>query len=303
MAPILSANKAAELARATLACAAGCLLTAGCATFSPSAHKDQKPEPGTVSQVMVMWQPQVQMSLDPVHGGTSVPCLAGRLYLFGPDDKVHTAEGTVRVNLYSDDVHGPDGQPFLASYWQLDSAKLKSALRKDTVGWGYTLILPLAKVEPGPSHVHLTVQYQPPKGMPAFTSSGPMVLQPPDAPQPVYHQETFTPGVPQPASAAPQQQQGPPVPPVVPSQGQVPAAPQQAVQQVGYRPGPAGQPASQVIWPWASPPPPGALPGLTSPALVQPALAAPPPVQATPPASGNPWQYRPAGASPGPGTL
>jgi hypothetical protein len=145
MAPILSANKAAELARATLACAAGCLLTAGCATFSPSAHKDQKPEPGTVSQVMVMWQPQVQMSLDPVHGGTSVPCLAGRLYLFGPDDKVHTAEGTVRVNLYSDDVHGPDGQPFLASYWQLDSAKLKSALRKDTVGWGYTLILPLAK--------------------------------------------------------------------------------------------------------------------------------------------------------------
>jgi hypothetical protein len=272
---------------------------AGCATFGPSAHKEQKPEPGTVAQIMAIWQPTVCITLDPIHNGASEPCLAGRLYLFGPDDKARTAEGTVLVSLYNDDVHSPDGQPYLASYWQLDSDKLnKAAFRKDMVGWGYTLILPLAKYDPNANHVHLTVQYQPKKGIPVFTASGPMVLQPPDTPMPVVRQTTFTPGatpVKQSAAAAPAVTQ-----PQQAAVSAVPAVPQQQspIQQTAYKPAPAAQSAPQMVWPWASPPPPGALPGMVQPPGPQPVSAPAPPMQAPPVSSNDPWQYRPAGALP-----
>lgn len=177
----------------TLAACVSC--GAGCATLSSWwGRRPDTPPTGEISRLTAIWEPQVRFASDPLHQGNRVPCLAGRLYLFGADDPFPRAgEGKLLVCLYRDDLRGPDGQPFLASYWEMDCDKLRPFLHKDLIGWGYDLCLPLDKCEPQPLHVHLTVQYQGKKGPPLLISSGPLILQPPESIQVVPQHQLIQP--------------------------------------------------------------------------------------------------------------
>jgi hypothetical protein len=149
-----------------------------------------------VSQAAALWEPKIYVAPDVVHGGAPLPGLAGRVYLFGAQDQLpHAGDGTLTVMLYNDDARGADGQGALQEYWQLTPDKLKLFLRKDIIGWGYTVFLPMSTYNPAQTHVHLMTCYQPKEGTPLYSPSGPIALQGADAARPVVQQATFTPGV------------------------------------------------------------------------------------------------------------
>jgi hypothetical protein len=162
-----------------------CLGGAGCTTLAASLQPGDKPPVGPVQQVTAVWETRIYSTMDPVHGGDTLPCLAGRLFLFGPDGSVPLAgDGELLVRLFSDDVLGPDGQPKELEKWLFHNAQLKLLLHKDIVGWGYTLVLPWATYSPAVTHVHFRVAYQPKGKTPLFCPSGPLTLKHPERPQP-----------------------------------------------------------------------------------------------------------------------
>jgi hypothetical protein len=141
----------------------------------------EKPPTGAPTEVTVLWKPEVCLAADTVNNGTPVPTLAGRMYLFGGAMGSPVAgDGQLEVRLFNEDRAGPDGRPQFLGRWHLDNRGLAAMLSKDTIGWGYTLLLPWVPYDPAIVHVHLTVAYQSPHGgAPLFNQSGPILLHHP----------------------------------------------------------------------------------------------------------------------------
>jgi hypothetical protein len=111
--------------------------------------------------------------------------LTGRLYLFGPQiDYPLAGDGSLIVELYA---ASPPAQPSPTSAaqpsspppaelqrlerWELDKATLHKLLRKDPIGWGYTLFLPWGSYRSDLTQVKLRVCYQPQRGTPLYADS------------------------------------------------------------------------------------------------------------------------------------
>jgi hypothetical protein len=139
---------------------------------------DDKPV-SSVCQVAVTFYPEVVHTPDPVHGGEPIPGLKGRIFLFVPDKTVPVVgDGSLVVDLYNT-TGVPAGKPApRVEQWILDRDTLKKFLRKDAVGWGYTLFLPWATYKPEITHVELRVCYVNAKGMPFYAPGTPVVLRP-----------------------------------------------------------------------------------------------------------------------------
>jgi hypothetical protein len=151
-------------------------LACGCVTLEQTGCKASAPPTGVPCQVVATWQPQVKFAADPVHGGVQAPGLAGRLYLFGPEVGYPMAgDGSVVVDLY-DATCATGGPPVMIEEWQLDSATLKKLLKRDAIGWGYTMFLPWGSFRPDIARVSLRVRYQPLQGAPLFAESAAMTL-------------------------------------------------------------------------------------------------------------------------------
>jgi hypothetical protein len=154
------------------------LAAAGCTTLDTFVGCGDAPPTGAIFQVQAIWNPEVLFTPDPTHGGTPTPGIAGRLYLFG---KVIGAplegDGSVLVALYNED----GDKPKLMEEWQIDAATLHRLLRKDMIGWGYTLFLPWGTYRPDIKRVHLKLSYQPAKGAALYSDSQPMCLRRDDA--------------------------------------------------------------------------------------------------------------------------
>jgi hypothetical protein len=174
-------EKVVSRAAALLAGAALCLTAAGCVTLGgPMLHKVALPPQGPAGEVAVAWEPQVYFVPDFANGGVSRPGLVGRMYLFGPaDGHPVEADGRLRVNLYADDSCG--GPP--KEYWEFPPHVLKTFLRKDTVGWGYTLYLPWYTYSPETTNVRLAVVYTPACGPPLYAPVAPLTVRHPERPQ------------------------------------------------------------------------------------------------------------------------
>ena len=171
-------------------------LAGGCVTLDCLRPADEPPPPGVPCRVVAWWQPHVVFTPDSARQGVSAPGLAGRLYLFGPTiDFPQVGDGGVLVELYDDAVNPPTGK--LLEQWQIDKDTLKRLLKKDAIGWGYTLFLPWGSYRPDITRVHLTCRYEPAKGTPLYADASPLTVE---------HE-------PSPAGAA------------VPAAAQVPAAP------------------------------------------------------------------------------
>ena len=150
-------------------------LSAGCLSLGGEAADGAPPPAGAVHQVVSTWQPHVVYAADPTHGGTPGPGLAGRLYLFGPEIGYPLGgDGSLVIDLY--DASDPARSGVLQERWNFDPQTLKTLLRRDMIGWGYTLFLPWGSYRTDVTRVQLRVRYQPAKGAPIYAECAPLTL-------------------------------------------------------------------------------------------------------------------------------
>jgi hypothetical protein len=149
-------------------------LAGGCVTlFGKELGPNDPPPPGQVFQTLALWQPEVRFAADPTRNGAMIPGLAGRVYLFGPDIAFPvTGDGGMIIDLYDESA----GQPVQLEQWRFDPVTLQRLLRRDIIGWGYTLFLPWSTYKPEISKVHLKLRYDPAHGSPLFAESSAMTL-------------------------------------------------------------------------------------------------------------------------------
>src|SRR6516162_4326766 len=144
-------------------------LIPGCVTTGAGRGRPDTPPEGPVNQVQAAWQNEILVTADVVHQGAPLPGLAGRLYLFGADlGNPVKGNGKVIIDLFDVGQRGPNGQPKMLQRWIFDKDTLNRLLRRDIIGWGYTLFLPWPDYPAALKRVQLKVCYQPEKGTPMF---------------------------------------------------------------------------------------------------------------------------------------
>ena len=151
---------------------------------------DGPPAPGAPCQVSALWDHQIHFTADPTHGGAQIPALGGRIYLWGPEIKYPmTGDGALTVLAYDGAAPpGPDAVPLQA--WQFDPATLHRLLKRDFLGWGYTVPLVWPDLPPALRSVRVKVCYQPANGTPLYSEGEAMTIEfpAPTQPGPVYTQ-------------------------------------------------------------------------------------------------------------------
>jgi hypothetical protein len=139
-------------------------LSAGCASLPWQTWQMD----GVPCQIATTWQSRVMFTPDPTKNGAQTPGLAGRLYLFGPEISYPmTGDGALVIDLYDE----TKGQAVMLERWQFDAETLKRLLKKDMIGWGYTLFLPWGQYTPDITKIRLKARYEPPKRAPLFTEN------------------------------------------------------------------------------------------------------------------------------------
>jgi hypothetical protein len=138
------------------------------------------PPRGEVCQLTAVWNHEIVYAPDPTHGGQITPGLTGRLYLFGEDLKYPLAEeGRIVVDLFDETPLAQGKPPVLLEEWRFDKEGAKQLLRRDTVGWGYTLVLPWGTYRPDILQIRLKLRYDSAKTMPLFCESQPILVNRP----------------------------------------------------------------------------------------------------------------------------
>jgi hypothetical protein len=169
---------------------------------------DEPPPPGQAFQVVAWWQPEVRYAADPTRNGAAIPGLAGRIYLFGQEPcHPFPGDGGFVMDLF--DASG--SQEVQLEEWRFDPDTMKRLLRRDIMGWGYTVFLPWNTYKPEITRVHLKVRYLPLKGSPLFFEGNPMALNGAGATTPLVKHSQATPGYAPPPTTLP-----PPTPGYVP---------------------------------------------------------------------------------------
>jgi hypothetical protein len=161
----------------------GCVNTT--AFLQPSAEKPT----GIPCEVVLACNPEVIFKPDPANRGAPMPGLGGRMYLFGEgSDCPLVGDGCLVVDLY-DDSHPVGSNSVPLEEWRIDRDTLKRLLRRDAVGWGYTLFLPWGTYKPEIKQVQLRLRYEPVNGTPLYAEPCSVVFhQANTASQPVVSQ-------------------------------------------------------------------------------------------------------------------
>ena len=154
------------------------VLLAGCVALDKNPDcPEAPPAAGSPCQVASFWDTRIHLTSDPTRNGAQTPTLAGRVYLWGPQmDLPVTGDGSLAVVAYDGSAPiGPNAVPLQA--WQFDPVTLHRLLRKDMVGWGYTLPLVWPDLPPTLMRVQLRVCYQPANGTPLYSDSPPIAIE------------------------------------------------------------------------------------------------------------------------------
>ncbi|MCC6418980.1 MAG: hypothetical protein IT429_12165, partial [Gemmataceae bacterium] len=157
-----------------------CGLSAGCTTFGSLC--DEPPPVGPVCRAAVWLQSGINTTHDPANGGAALRGLAGRLYLFDSENPRPLAgDGSLIIDLYDDRPLTSGGQPKPLERWQYDKEVLTQLLRKDVVGWGYTLFMPwVNSYRPDINQIHVRICFVPRNGVPIYADSSTVTLMPAD---------------------------------------------------------------------------------------------------------------------------
>ncbi len=159
------------LALGMLFALAGCDTTG--AFLDPDAPRCTEPP----CRINAMWSRGVATAADSQHNGAELHGLAGRVYLFGVDDRTVVCDGELVVGLF-DDTPRPDATgPKELHEWKIDPVTLKRLLKKDAIGWGYTVFLPWPEDKPLLQHIQLKFRFNQKDKAPVFGESGPMTLE------------------------------------------------------------------------------------------------------------------------------
>jgi hypothetical protein len=212
-------------------------LACGCVTMGGTVPDKAKEKPpcGTPCQAVATWQPHVLFAPDPVRMGLSAPGLTGRFYLFGGEqvDCTMVADGKLVVDLY--DLSAGAAKQVLLEKWIFDKDTNKRLVRKDAIGWGFTLFLPWGTYRPDISMVQLKAHFEPEKGTPLYAEAAPLTLIHGQLPL-IGGAPATTPGAVVPTP--PTQGAVPPVPPAQPAAvpAQAPVPPIQPIPITGFAP-------------------------------------------------------------------
>jgi hypothetical protein len=163
--------------------ALGMLALGGCDTTNAFVLSDMPGNSEAPCQVIAWWERSIVVTSDSVNNGKPLPGLAGRIYLF--DQNVGAplvGDGSLVVGLFDDTPHPGVTGPVEVHEWKIDAVTLKRLLRKDVLGWGYTVFLPWPEDKPQFTHLQLKVRYNQPNKAPLFTESGPISLETPPPP-------------------------------------------------------------------------------------------------------------------------
>lgn len=165
-------------ARGTLARATGAgllllsLVLSGCVSM-PMWNENAPPAPVIASSLATIWRPDVRFESNPFQGGVPFPGLAGRVLLYSGESGVPVvSDGAMDVELW-DASAKPE---VLMEMWKFDKDTLKRSLKKDVIGWGYTVFLPWTTYRQDITKVHLRVTYKQAKSNDIFSHDSPMAL-------------------------------------------------------------------------------------------------------------------------------
>jgi hypothetical protein len=140
-------------------------LLCGCVSSPKVGAKKTKVDPNQPVQLATTWNPKVQTSSDPTRGGVHQYCLSGRLFLFGANPSYPLiTDGKLVVDLWDHTNVAKGSEPKLLEQWQIDPETLKSMIKEDVIGQGYSIALPWGTYRPDISQIHLIVRFDPVKG-------------------------------------------------------------------------------------------------------------------------------------------
>ena len=154
-------------------------VAAGCVTTSTAMRpKEITPPPQPAYQVQATWENRVLMVQDVVNNGQPLLGLGGRVYLFGQELGYPVIGDGIATVEVSDVTHAnAQTKPRLLERWEIDAETLRRLIRKDMIGWGYSLFLPWQTYRPDITRVQLQVRYVPAKGMPLFSPPSVVTLR------------------------------------------------------------------------------------------------------------------------------
>lgn len=145
-------------------------LSVGCVATESNFLTRQTPPPctGKACQIVCTWMNSVAMVPDPTKGGKPGPGFVGRVYLFGETiDHPLLAQGKLIVDLIEES--GPEAR--WVERWEIDPDTLQRLVRKDLIGWGYTIFLPSKEYHPEMSKIRFRTGFAAEKAAPIYTEN------------------------------------------------------------------------------------------------------------------------------------
>jgi hypothetical protein len=119
-------------------------LSAGCVTL-PAGLGGHAPKPEPATQMVAMWQNNIAQAADTLHGGVPVPCLAGKVYLLGPESgRTLMGDGRMTVDLFDES----GATPVLAQHYDHSAEVVRALCKKDMIGFCHAMPLPLPEGGP-----------------------------------------------------------------------------------------------------------------------------------------------------------
>ena len=133
-------------------------LAVGCVTTESGGFwKTEKPIEPAPRQIVCVWQNNVVNVPDSTRGGQPMVGLAGRVYFFGEQfDFPKLCCGALGVSV-SDET---SGKPVMIDHIEVDPETLKRLAKKDFLGEGYTIFIPLTKYKEDMSKLRLRTAFK-----------------------------------------------------------------------------------------------------------------------------------------------
>ena len=153
-------------------------ITFGCSTVQKiGGSSASKPPVGSVSKVAVLWSEAVLRE----NGLPVAQGFAGKVYLFGPDSRAPvTAPGKFTIFAYDETSTREVGTQQESSKpdrsWEFNESELRSLLKKDAIGWSYSLWAPYGPPTGSERRVTLRIGFTPESGRQVLSESALITL-------------------------------------------------------------------------------------------------------------------------------
>jgi hypothetical protein len=129
--------------------------------ISPSIAKMfSKGEAAKADTLLTLWGDRVAYLPDPTKNGAEGAGIVGQMFLFSPDMKFVTADGSLTVEMYDDTGRAGRREPVFLGKWTLDKDTLRRLVTSDE-RWGkcYALFLPWPDYKADITRVKLSARY------------------------------------------------------------------------------------------------------------------------------------------------